>query len=280
MIFYFTGTGNSQYAAQKLASDGEDVVSVVECLRKDSYSFQLQENEAVGLVFPVYFGGLPIAVRQFIERLRLSQKPAYLYGVMTCGGSLAGAGAMLRERLGEAGYRLDASYAVQMPDSYMVMFPAPTEKEETKLLARAELDLERIRSKIVCRDRVFAGMSLPGRAVTAVMYPQYLRGRKTAPFHTNDSCIRCGVCAGRCPSRAISMETGSPTWVKERCTFCMSCARCGAIEYGDKLTGKVRYKHPMLRKKGGHGGGGHDHSAPSSSAGGHCASGEGAHHHG
>ena len=67
------------------------------------------------------------------------------------------------------------------------------------------------------------------------------------------------------------METGSPTWVKERCSFCMSCVRCGAIEYGTKLTGKARYKHPMLRKKGGH-----DHGAHS---GGHCASGGEAHHH-
>ena len=96
MIFYFTGTGNSQYAAQKLVSDDERLVSVVECLRKDNYTFEIAENESVGLVFPVYFGGLPVAVRQFIERLRLNAVPAYLYGVLTSGGSPAGAGAMLR----------------------------------------------------------------------------------------------------------------------------------------------------------------------------------------
>ena len=268
MIFYFTGTGNSQYAAQTLAAEDERVVSVVECLRKDNYVFEIGENESVGLVFPVYFGGLPMAMRQFIERLRLDRKPGYLYGVMTYGGSLAGAGHMLREVLGEAGYSLDASYRVLMPDNYVMMFTVAPEAEEKKILSRADLDLARIRSKIACRDHVFTGDSLPGRAVTAVMYPQYLNGRKTAPFHTNDTCIRCGVCAGRCPSRAISMETGSPTWVKDRCSFCMSCVRCGAIEYGTKLTGKVRYKHPMLRKKGGHdhgahSGGGHDHSAHS-----------------
>ena len=60
MIFYFTGTGNSQYAAQRLASEDERLVSVVECLRKDNYHFDIAENESVGLVFPVYFGGLPV----------------------------------------------------------------------------------------------------------------------------------------------------------------------------------------------------------------------------
>ena len=65
----------------------------------------------------------------------------------------------------------------------------------------------------------------------------------------------------------------------ERCSFCMSCVRCGAIEYGDKLTDKARYKHPMLRKKSDHGDHGsaaasdHDHGA---AAGHDHAGGEGA----
>ena len=80
MIFYFTGTGNSQYAAKTLAAEGERLVSVVECLRKDKYDYEPGPDESVGLVFPVYYGGLPVAVRQFIERLRLSVRPAYLYG--------------------------------------------------------------------------------------------------------------------------------------------------------------------------------------------------------
>ncbi len=33
MIFYFTGTGNSLYAAKKLAGEGEEIVSIVEALR-------------------------------------------------------------------------------------------------------------------------------------------------------------------------------------------------------------------------------------------------------
>ena len=259
MIFYFTGTGNSQYAAQKLSAEGERIVSVVECLRKDEYTFELSENESVGIVFPVFFGGLPIAVRQFIERLRLNTRPGYLYGVMTYGGALSGAGAMLRDVLGEAGYALDAAFAVRMPDNYVIQFTVAPEAEEQKILRQADLDLGRIQSKIATRQRSFAGVSLAGRALTAAMYPRYLNGRKTAPFTTNDSCIGCAACANRCPSRAIEMKDGHPTWIKERCSFCMSCVRCGAIEYGTKLTGKTRYKHPMLRKKTAHSG--HSHHA-------------------
>jgi len=98
MIFYFTGTGNSQYVAQSLAKEGERLISIVECLRNDKYDFDTLGFEPVGIVCPVYFGGLPMAVIQFLEKLELSEKPAYLYGVLTYGGFAAGAGNMMKVR--------------------------------------------------------------------------------------------------------------------------------------------------------------------------------------
>ena len=286
MIFYFTGTGNSQYVAKTLASEGELPISIVDCLRKDRYEFTPAEGEAVGIVFPVYYGGLPVAVRQFIERLRLSSAPAYLYGVMTYGGSPAGAGAMLRDQLGEAGLKLDAAFGVRMPANYAVLYSIPSEESQQKTLRRADVRLERIRAKLARRTRRIEHASAAARAATAAMYPGYQRARKTAPFHTNDTCIGCAACANRCPSRAIEMKDGHPSWVKERCSFCMSCVRCGAIEYGSKLTGKVRYKHPMLRKTTGHGDHGstnsaaHDHGGTSATGHDHGSSSTGGHDHG
>ena len=55
MIFYFTGTGNSLYAAQKLADGGEEIVSIVEALRSKTFHYTLKEGEKLGFVFPVYF---------------------------------------------------------------------------------------------------------------------------------------------------------------------------------------------------------------------------------
>lgn len=36
MIFYFSGTGNSQYAAGKLLADGETLVSMAEVVQKNA----------------------------------------------------------------------------------------------------------------------------------------------------------------------------------------------------------------------------------------------------
>ena len=184
---------------------------------------------------------------------------------------------MLRDQLGEAGLKLDAAFGLRMPANYAVLYNIPSEESQQKTLQRADRRLERIRDKLDRRVRKIEAASAPARAATAAMYPGYQRARRTAPFHTNDTCIGCAACANRCPSRAIEMKDGHPTWVKERCSFCMSCVRCGAIEYGSKLTGKARYKHPMLRKATDHGGHGdtaskegHDsHDASPAAAGGH-----------
>ncbi len=48
MIFYFTGTGNSLFAAQKLADEGEQIVSMVEALRSKAFHYTLKEGEKLG----------------------------------------------------------------------------------------------------------------------------------------------------------------------------------------------------------------------------------------
>lgn len=249
MIFYFTGTGNSQYVAQSLAREGEQVISIGECLRNGRFAFDVLGFEPVGIVCPVYFGGLPMAVVQFLDKLELSEQPDYFYGVLTYGGFSAGAGNMLRGRVRKRGYRIDAVYSVRMPENYVMLYEIPTEEEQEKTLAEAEPVIGQIREQISRREKVFAGTSVHGRLLTGTLYPMYVKGRKTKDFYADDSCVGCGACAGRCPNKAIVMENGRPKWIRERCSFCMSCVRCGAIQYGDKLTGKARYKHPMLRKK-------------------------------
>ena len=65
MIFYFTGTGNSLYAARKLADEGEQIVSIVEALRSKVFHYTLSEGEKLGFVFPVYFYRCPVSAIQY-----------------------------------------------------------------------------------------------------------------------------------------------------------------------------------------------------------------------
>ena len=66
MIFYFSGTGNTKWAASKLAAATHDsLISIAPYMRADDTKhdmaepFTLQEDERLGFVFPVHGWRVP-----------------------------------------------------------------------------------------------------------------------------------------------------------------------------------------------------------------------------
>ena len=55
MLFFFTGTGNSLYAAKAIADKGEEIIDMSDLYSQKECSFKVPEGENVGFVFPVYF---------------------------------------------------------------------------------------------------------------------------------------------------------------------------------------------------------------------------------
>ena len=246
MVFYFSGTGNSLQAAQAMLSPGEKLYDMAECLWKKEFTFHVAPGEAVGFVFPVYFGGLPAAVEQFVDKLDMPIKPFYSYGLLTCGGSPSGAGEALYTRLKKRGFPLHAVFTVVMPDNYILMYKIPEVEEQARILNKAALWLDHIKKQVDQRSHNDVHASLKARMMTAAMRPMYERARTTKHFYADDQCVGCGLCAKRCTAHVIVMEDGRPTWTEDKCNLCMACARCGAIQYGKKTAGKKRYTNPIL----------------------------------
>ena len=247
MIFYFSGTGNSLDAAMQLQGE-EKRIDIAECMRKGDYHFSIEEGENVGFVFPVYFGGLPSIVQVFLSRISFDTAPKYLYAVLTCGGSMFGAGNMAAKALAKRGLELHAAFSVVMPDNYIFLFEPESEEAQSTKLQLAQKKLSAIRKCVEQRKHNDVSSTLLNRTVSAAMYPLYVRGRKTEKFYTDDQCIGCATCVKRCPANAMIMEGGRPKWIKEKCIHCMSCIRCGAVQYGTKTVDKKRYKNPVLNK--------------------------------
>ena len=99
MIFYFSATGNSEFAARELSQNTGDknIINITECIKENKYSFILSENEAIGFVFPVYFDGLPTIVADFVKKLEIKTTPdTYVWTVITAGAH-KGSSASFRE---------------------------------------------------------------------------------------------------------------------------------------------------------------------------------------
>ena len=247
MVFYFTGTGNSYQAALALCPKGEEPQDLANCLREGRSVFSLEEGEALGIVCPVYYGGIPSTVLEFARSLKISSPPGYCYVLLTCASSPSGAAGQLAEALAEKGVPLHAAYTVVMPENDVIHYTISPEEERDAILTDAAEALKAIARCVDERRKL--GLHIPprGKMITQAAYPYYEQDRETKHFHVDDQCVGCGKCVERCPAEAMVMENERPKWVKDKCALCMACIRCGAVHYDEATKGKKRYVNPILK---------------------------------
>ncbi len=247
MIFYFTGTGNSLFAAKALADGDEEVISMTDAAREGAFHYELKENEALGFVFPVYFYTVSDPVLEFVRKLDV-KNASYVYAVITCGGSIGPAGGFLKSELARRGLELRRVDSLLVPDGALIFYDIDAPDKLEKRLETAKKELASIREAIGRREAGrITGSAAAGKAGLAA----YHACMGTKKFYADDKCIHCGTCAAICPAGAIVMAEGRPTWAKSKCFKCCGCInRCpvSAIQYGRKTASRGRYVNPVLKQ--------------------------------
>ena len=76
-ILYYTSTGNNVYISKRL---GGELLSIPQLMKDNIFDI---EDDAVGIVFPVFFATSPKTIRQFIEKVNI--KTDYLFLIYSYG---------------------------------------------------------------------------------------------------------------------------------------------------------------------------------------------------
>lgn len=251
MIYYFSATGNSRHVAERIASAlNSDTRNIADCLRDQAWSGRPAADEPVGIVFPVYFWGLPSIVREFLSGF-LMPPGGYLFTVTTFGMVSGAAARMSDQCLSRHGRAADAHFSVQMPDTWTPVFDLSDPGKVSRMIAASEQQLNEIIPMILRQERGnHARKQMPillGEAA-GLLYRQM----STSGFTVDASCISCGLCEQRCPAEAIRIINGKPKWVKNRCVMCLGCLhRCpkNAIQYGIHTRDHGQYQYPDNEEK-------------------------------
>lgn len=254
MIFYFSGTGNSLYAAKKIARhNNEELVSISAVVNSGDgfYEYNLRDNEIIGFVYPIYAWGPPKIVLEFIEKLKLGNYQGnYLFSVATCGGSIGNTMKVMDDCLSKKGLSLNSGFSIKMPNNYILMGDVDSKELEKEKLSAAEGTLEyinhAIERRITGEFKVEKGF-LPW-LLTGFINPMFNKNAiEPSKFYVNDHCRGCGICEKVCNCKNIKV-IGRPQWGK-RCTQCLACIHycpSKAIQYGKVTENKGRYTNPNI----------------------------------
>ena len=257
MIFYYSATGNSYWAAKTLAAAlGERLVSVTDASKGDEpLTYELQENETLGFVFPVHAWGPPQTLLDFIRRMKFAGLDGqYVFALATCGDSAGATMRVMARALGKKGLPLDACWEIAMPNNYLPMYDVDSPELERTKLEQAQNEMEPIKELVLERAAdtklIGGGGGLPLTTIAGFLFRKF--GMRSAPFYATDACISCGRCARICLTSAIRMSgDGKPEW-SSRCDHCCACInRCPtrAIQYGKATERRGRYCHPIWRSE-------------------------------
>ena len=133
-IYYCTGTGNSLWAARKLAAELKE--AKVASMRRSKP--EAADAEAIGLAFPVHVWGLPSRVIDFVNKLPVG-KSKYYFALGVNAGQVAGTLNQLKKLMAARGLTLNAGYDIAMPSNYIPWGGAePIEKQEARFAAAAK----------------------------------------------------------------------------------------------------------------------------------------------
>lgn len=257
MIFYFTGTGNSMWAAKALEEGLHDKARNIAAYKNEEV---VPANDAtVGFSFPTYMSDLPWVAKEFLLKLEVPAS-AYCYVVMTSNHGDSGTSfESLAQALESKGARLSAAFDLQMPGNCI----PSTEEENGERLKRAPARMREIVSKI--QGRCVNFHSDGSRIKSDYVQSSYFYGTHSLKrltivksFSVTRSCTGCGICARICPMDNIRIVEKRAAH-GNRCAACYACVHwCpehATLPKVPMLRHRQQYVHPdiplrdMIRSK-------------------------------
>lgn len=246
MILYFTGTGNSKYAAELLSEGtGDELVSLNDIIKKGTEPVFRSDRPFV-IVCPIYAWRLPRTIETLLRRATFSGS-SEVYFVATMGSETGNSGKFCEKLAKQKGLRFRGFCGVAMPSNYVVA-AMPDENEVRAMLAAAKPALEALAQKIAAGETIEKTDATPAAGLKSgfinSMFNRFAVG--SGKYVVSARCVSCGKCAEFCPTNNIVMQNKRPSFGK----VCMSCFGCinrcpqDAIDIKGKSEGHRRYVCP------------------------------------
>ncbi len=266
-LFYFSGTGNTRWAAGVLAEELQRLgiqtdlhsLEFPEAADPDKIAEILAASEHIILGYPTYGSDMPRVVRDFISRLPETGGGKKLSVFCTHASFTGDGNVYFRKALAAKGYHLGRSFQVALTTNFNVavfpfsLFPPHSGAKLEKRKQKARAKLARMASAIR-DDKPHLEGTLPHQIILGAIQRHLFRAAERSlpkKFHfIKQRCIKCGACVKNCPVKNWSFDSDGELRGTGKCFLCFRCYNsCPtlAINFGRKTSHPekfTRYKGP------------------------------------
>ena len=222
---------------------GNELYSIPQLVKDEMFEIG---DDAVGIVFPVFFATSPRTLREFIAKVNI--KTYYLF-LITSYGSDGDQNALriMKETLNSRGINVNYTNSVLMIDNFLPVFDMAQEKQ-----IKRDLDVDGQISEIKRdidnrRDYIFEKPMF----TDVDNIEEVLETTMTGKYHiqVGDECSNCKMCVKVCPRGNVTL-TDNGQVIGEDYDFCLGCVqhcKTNTLTINDELNPNERYRNPNIR---------------------------------
>lgn len=240
IVFYFTGTGNAQSAAEWIVEEAKNkrlqtrLLNIAEA--PDLSGLSITEKTLFGFCYPTHGFNAPPILLRFLRQFPKSKSSPPIFLLNTRAGmkvskiftpGVSGLAQILPALiLCTKGYRVIGFRPIDLPSNWISIHPGLKETVVESIFLRCKHITLNFADKILSGKKVYRGLyDLPiDLIICPISIGYYLYGRfiLSKTFIASNACNNCGLCEKNCPVDAIQIQSGKPYW-KYNCESCMHC---------------------------------------------------------
>ncbi len=223
MILYFSGSGNSKFVTNYIASKTFDEVISLNEVIKENKELIFESNKPFIIIAPIYAWRFPLIIEKILKDAKFIGSNE-LYFIGTMGLNSGNADKYLKKIILKKGLIYKGFCGIVMPSNYVNTDIMPNEEETLKCINDSIPNIKNITYKIL-RGESIKKIDITKNPALASGIVNYLFNKfmvSSKNFIVDNACTKCGLCVKKCPMNNIMMTTSGPTFAN-KCLNCYSC---------------------------------------------------------
>lgn len=240
ILFYFSGTGNTKWVADKFKERFNFYGSELELVNIEKEpSYNMEEYGFMIIGTSIYAGCGPKIMDEFINNMPAGNGKMKCILYSTQGAKTCAATSIYGNILQSKGYEVLIKAMIQMPNNYYFLNQKQADSTQNDaILESASKKVKELTGDFIQNNSVNESAGKIGSEIgklSSKFFKKWLP-KMSENLTSTDECTKCSYCLNNCPAGNITFENGRAVF-HSKCIMCLRCIHgcpVNAIRYKGK----------------------------------------------